>query len=211
MSQESQEQWKWSEMQGLELLTPSNSDSNSNSNSNPSINTQLPKQSPKQEQESVVEKREKMGENKDAGNGGEKAVPAVGFSELFRFADKLDYVLMAIGSIGAIVHGSSLPIFLRFFADLVNSFGSNANDLDKMMQEVLKVKQNKPISNLISFSLIKSILLLKFGDFFLNLQYAFYFLIVGAAIWASSWAGWFVTVNGLVPFFCGEKETQMFY
>ncbi|PHU17410.1 hypothetical protein BC332_13105 [Capsicum chinense] len=52
--------------------------------------------------------------------------------------------------------GCSLPLFLRFFADLVNSFGSYANDVDKMTQEVLK--------------------------------YAFYFLIVGAAIWASSWA-----------------------
>ncbi|KAK8972169.1 hypothetical protein V6N11_024194 [Hibiscus sabdariffa] len=92
------------------------------------------------------------------GNGGEKPrnVPSVGFSELFRFADGLDYVLMGIGSFGALVHGCALPIFLRFFADLVNSFGSNANNLDKMMQEVLK--------------------------------YAFYFLVVGAAIWASSWA-----------------------
>ncbi|KAG4130409.1 hypothetical protein ERO13_D09G142000v2 [Gossypium hirsutum] len=83
-------------------------------------------------------------------------VPSVGFGELFRFADGLDYVLMGIGSLGALVHGCSLPIFLRFFADLVNSFGSNANNMDKMMQEVLK--------------------------------YAFYFLVVGAAIWASSWA-----------------------
>ncbi|KHN48276.1 ABC transporter B family member 1 [Glycine soja] len=63
---------------------------------------------------------------------------------------------MAIGTVGAFVHGCSLPLFLRFFADLVNSFGSNANDLDKMTQEVVK--------------------------------YAFYFLVVGAAIWASSWA-----------------------
>ncbi|RVW35932.1 ABC transporter B family member 1 [Vitis vinifera] len=93
-----------------------------------------------------------------ASGSGEKTelVPSSGFGELFRFADGLDYVLMTIGSIGAIVHGSSLPIFLRFFADLVNSFGSNANNIDKMMQEVLK--------------------------------YAFYFLVVGAAIWASSWA-----------------------
>ncbi|KAF6134426.1 hypothetical protein GIB67_030629 [Kingdonia uniflora] len=44
----------------------------------------------------------------------------------------------------------------QFFADLVNSFGSYANNIDKMMDEVLK--------------------------------YAFYFLVVGAAIWASSWA-----------------------
>ncbi|THF97158.1 hypothetical protein TEA_001424 [Camellia sinensis var. sinensis] len=47
----------------------------------------------------------------------------------------LDYVLMAIGTVGAIVHGSSLPPFLRFFADLVNSFGSNANNIDKMTHE----------------------------------------------------------------------------
>ncbi|CAL5422197.1 unnamed protein product [Camellia sinensis] len=68
----------------------------------------------------------------------------------------LNYVLMAIGTVGAIVHGSSLPLFLRFFTDLVNSFGSNANNIDKMTHEVIK--------------------------------YAFYFLLVGAAIWASSWA-----------------------
>jgi ATP-binding cassette subfamily B (MDR/TAP) protein 1 len=69
----------------------------------------------------------------------DKSVPAVGFGELFRFADGLDYILMTIGTVGAIVHGCSLPIFLRFFADLVNSFGSNANNLDKMTQEVVKV------------------------------------------------------------------------
>ncbi|KAI8014240.1 ABC transporter B family member 1 [Camellia lanceoleosa] len=68
----------------------------------------------------------------------------------------LDYALMAIGTVGAIVHGSPLPLFLRFFTDLVNSFGSNANNIDKMTHEVIK--------------------------------YAFYFLLVGAAIWASSWA-----------------------
>ncbi|KAJ1416529.1 hypothetical protein SESBI_17313 [Sesbania bispinosa] len=41
--------------------------------------------------------------------------------------------------IGAFVHVCSLPLFVRFFADLVNSFGSNANNLDKMTQEVVKV------------------------------------------------------------------------
>lgn len=95
---------------------------------------------------------------KEGGGEPEKPAspPAVGLGELFRFADGLDYVLMTIGTIGAIVHGSSLPLFLRFFADLVNSFGANADNVDKMTQEVVK--------------------------------YAFYFLVVGAAIWASSWA-----------------------
>ncbi|KAJ6742534.1 ATP-BINDING CASSETTE SUB-FAMILY B [Salix viminalis] len=171
MSQESleiktTEQWKWSEMQGLELVSEPPPDPSSHSlpfttTPAPTVNTN----STYQQQESVVERREmestepkKDGTSSNGGGNGEKpdGVAVVGFGELFRFADGLDYVLMGIGSIGAFVHGCSLPIFLRFFADLVNSFGSNANNMDKMMQEVLK--------------------------------YAFYFLIVGAAIWASSWA-----------------------
>ncbi|KAK9130693.1 hypothetical protein Sjap_011180 [Stephania japonica] len=51
-----------------------------------------------------------------------------------------------------------------FFADLVNSLGSYANDLDKMVQEVLK--------------------------------YVFYFLVLGAAIWASAWTDIMLDVNG---------------
>ena len=90
-----------------------------------------------------MESREpkKGGTSSSVGGSGEKPGDAalVGFGELFRFADGLDYVLMGIGSMGAFVHGCSLPIFLRFFADLVNSFGSNANNMDTMMQEVLKV------------------------------------------------------------------------
>lgn len=83
--------------------------------------------------------------------------PAAGLRDLFRFADGLDCLLMAVGTLGALVHGCSLPVFLRFFADLVDSFGSHADDPDTMVRLVVK--------------------------------YAFYFLVVGAAIWASSWAG----------------------
>ncbi|CAI0469177.1 unnamed protein product [Linum tenue] len=163
------EQWKWSEMQGLELVSaPPTPSLAPNSSSSPH----------EQDKQSVAAERRDMGSGSNsndtsssdkkenvgsgggrvAGDGGEKTgkVTAVGFKELFRFADGLDYVLMGIGSVGAFVHGCSLPLFLRFFADLVNSFGSNANDMDKMTQEVLK--------------------------------YASYFLVVGAAIWASSWA-----------------------
>ena len=82
--------------------------------------------------------------------------PAAALRDLFRFADGLDRVLMAVGTLGALVHGCSLPVFLRFFADLVDSFGSHADDPDTMVRLVVK--------------------------------YAFYFLVVGAAIWASSWA-----------------------
>ncbi|KAK7285015.1 hypothetical protein RJT34_19771 [Clitoria ternatea] len=165
MSQDSEEikrieQWKWSEMQGLELV----SDASSDSHNNKPMVTQEEGAASSQHQvprETMDTSEPNNNSNKDvaASSSGEKkpeSVPSVGFGELFRFADGLDYILMAIGTVGAIVHGCSLPIFLRFFADLVNSFGSNANNVDKMTQEVVK--------------------------------YAFYFLVVGAAIWASSWA-----------------------
>ncbi|KAG9153943.1 hypothetical protein Leryth_022985 [Lithospermum erythrorhizon] len=221
MSKESEEiktieQWRWSEMQGLELHDSSlssdidlgasfkaNHNSIDNFPSTPTItlktsstktttiisNTQLKSQNfDKREvfieenkqmgsfekekkiskdfdkREVFVEDNKQMGsfekEKKNSGDGDKEksglSLPPVGFKELFRFADRLDCVLMGIGTVGAFVHGCSLPLFLRFFADLVNSFGSNANNVDKMTQEVLK--------------------------------YAFYFLVVGAAIWASSWA-----------------------
>ncbi|CAK8543888.1 unnamed protein product [Lathyrus sativus] len=158
MSKESEEiktieQWKWSEMQGLELVSD-------DINSSDPYRGNLPTVTEEGVTVTVNGSEEMEEAKKDGDDGGKEkkgqSVDSVGFGELFRFADGLDYVLMTIGTVGAIVHGCSLPIFLRFFADLVNSFGSNANNLDKMTQEVVK--------------------------------YAFYFLVVGAAIWASSWA-----------------------
>ncbi|KAI3793608.1 hypothetical protein L1987_36228 [Smallanthus sonchifolius] len=151
------EQWRWSEMQGLELVSEHPiATSIQNQNLDP-----LSEEDKEAQEKKLAMEGEGQNSNNDGGEKEKKrekssSAPTVGFGELFRFADGLDYILMGIGTIGAFVHGCSLPIFLRFFADLVNSFGSNANNIDKMTQEVLK--------------------------------YAFYFLVVGAAIWASSWA-----------------------
>ncbi|KAL1545821.1 Multidrug resistance protein 1 [Salvia divinorum] len=149
-----EEEWRWSERRRVEIVVSAQTDTNSPSikapnttaTSSPAI--PLPTASHTQPQHHHITME--VEPEKPA------SPPPVALKELFRFADGLDYALMGIGTVGAIVHGSSLPLFLRFFADLVNSFGSNANDVDKMTQQVLK--------------------------------YAFYFLVVGAAIWASSWA-----------------------
>ncbi|KAJ0691057.1 putative ABC-type xenobiotic transporter [Helianthus annuus] len=132
------DQCKWSEMQSLELCE----------------NPNIPLGSLTEEDRETESDMEMEGEKSKCAEKAKEA--SVGFGELFRFADGLDYVLMGIGTIGAFVHGCSLPIFLRFFADLVNSFGSNSHNVDRMSDEVLR--------------------------------YAIYFIIVGAAIWASSWA-----------------------
>ncbi|KAE9590367.1 putative xenobiotic-transporting ATPase [Lupinus albus] len=65
----------------------------------------------------------------------EKNLP---FYQLFSCADKYDYVLMIFGSIGAIVHGSSMPIFFLIFGQMVNSFSKNQMDLHKMTHEISK-------------------------------------------------------------------------
>ncbi|KAL7100872.1 hypothetical protein ACP275_08G021900 [Erythranthe tilingii] len=60
------------------------------------------------------------------------------FYQLFSFADKYDLILMITGSLGAIVHGSSMPVFFLLFGEMVNGFGKNQMDLHKMTNEVAK-------------------------------------------------------------------------
>uniref|UniRef100_A0A0E0K3V6 MDR-like ABC transporter n=1 Tax=Oryza punctata TaxID=4537 RepID=A0A0E0K3V6_ORYPU len=73
-------------------------------------------------------------EHQQSGSGGEKkaeqgekeaAVKAekVPFLKLFSFADRWDYVLMAVGSLGACAHGASVPVFFIFFGKLINIIG----------------------------------------------------------------------------------------
>ncbi|CAL9214453.1 unnamed protein product [Arabidopsis halleri] len=53
----------------------------------------------------------------------EKKRPSVSFLKLFSFADFCDCVLMALGSIGACIHGASVPVFFIFFGKLINIIG----------------------------------------------------------------------------------------
>ncbi|KAK1284857.1 ABC transporter B family member 2 [Acorus calamus] len=52
-----------------------------------------------------------------------KKTQKVPFLKLFAFADSLDYLLMTVGSIGACVHGASVPVFFIFFGKLINIIG----------------------------------------------------------------------------------------
>ncbi|XP_068636496.1 ABC transporter B family member 19 [Aristolochia californica] len=60
------------------------------------------------------------------------------FYKLLSFADKYDWFLMVTGSVGAVIHGSAMPVFFLLFGDLVNGFGKNQSDLKKMTDEVCK-------------------------------------------------------------------------
>ncbi|KAL9406093.1 hypothetical protein Peur_003065 [Populus x canadensis] len=43
--------------------------------------------------------------------------------KLFAFADFYDFVLMGLGSIGACIHGASVPVFFIYFGKLINIIG----------------------------------------------------------------------------------------
>ncbi|BAT75141.1 hypothetical protein VIGAN_01295500 [Vigna angularis var. angularis] len=60
------------------------------------------------------------GEKKEKGTQQERKVPLL---KLFSFADLYDCVLMGVGSVGACVHGASVPVFFVFFGKIINVIG----------------------------------------------------------------------------------------
>lgn len=62
---------------------------------------------------------------KDNINGDErkKGHQKVSLLKLFSFADSYDYLLMSLGSIGACLHGASVPVFFIFFGKMINIAG----------------------------------------------------------------------------------------
>ncbi|KAK9070037.1 hypothetical protein SSX86_010436 [Deinandra increscens subsp. villosa] len=59
---------------------------------------------------------------------GKEKVDTVPFYKLFAFGDVTDYVLMIVGTIGAIGNGMCLPLMTVLLGDLINSFGHNQNN-----------------------------------------------------------------------------------
>lgn len=64
-----------------------------------------------------------MKKKKKMEKGEEKKQNKVSLIKLFAFADFYDYILMAIGSVGACIHGASVPVFFIFFGKLINIIG----------------------------------------------------------------------------------------
>ncbi|KAJ7953427.1 ABC transporter B family-like protein [Quillaja saponaria] len=58
--------------------------------------------------------------------------------KLFTFADFYDYILMAIGSVGACIHGASVPVFFIFFGKLINIIGLAYLDPKEASHKVAK-------------------------------------------------------------------------
>lgn len=49
----------------------------------------------------------------------------VGFLSLFRFATNIDLLLMGLGSLGAVLVGVALPMFVVLWGSITNNYGSS--------------------------------------------------------------------------------------
>ncbi|MED6142738.1 ABC transporter B member 11 [Stylosanthes scabra] len=72
------------------------------------------------------------GKEKDEGRN------TVPLYKLFSFADRLDHLLMLVGTIGAIGNGISMPLMTLIFGNMINAFGGNS-DTKEVVDEVSKV------------------------------------------------------------------------
>eukprot|EP00887_Chlorella_sp_A99_P002677 scaffold6.g2677.t1 len=66
-------------------------------------------------------------------------VQVVSYFSLFRHADRLDWLLMVFGFVGAAGNGCALPIFSILFGNLLNSFGMNLTDSSALRDEVTRI------------------------------------------------------------------------
>ncbi|XP_022553725.2 ABC transporter B family member 7-like [Brassica napus] len=78
-----------------------------------------------------MEEKAKRITNGDEGN------QKVAFYKLFRFADRYDIILMAVGTISAMANGLAQPIMSVLIGKIINVFGFS--DHDHMVKEVSKV------------------------------------------------------------------------
>ncbi|KAL1113935.1 hypothetical protein V6Z11_D02G223200 [Gossypium hirsutum] len=80
--------------------------------------------------------REGTEEEKKDGEDANRAFP---FYMLLRYADTLDWTLMALGTLGSIVHGMAQPVGYLLLGKALNAFGDNINDIDGMVKALEKV------------------------------------------------------------------------
>lgn len=84
-----------------------------------------------------VKKKKKKNEGDGDTAMGEEALP---FHKLLSYADGLDWVLMALGTLGSIVHGLAQPVGYLLLGKALDAYGTNIKDPEAMVDALYKVQ-----------------------------------------------------------------------
>ncbi|TYH51437.1 hypothetical protein ES332_D10G274300v1 [Gossypium tomentosum] len=86
-----------------------------------------------------VEAEEEMEEAEEL----EPPPAAVPFSRLFACADRLDWVLMIVGSVAAAAHGTALVVYLHYFAKIVHvlGIGSSLPEPERLDEQIDRFRE----------------------------------------------------------------------
>lgn len=88
---------------------------------------------------SMAETKKTKKTNKAEEETMEKSKAVMSFWRLFQCADSFDYLLMILGTLGAIVNGLTLPVMLIIQGRLINTFGTLQNDPSQIYDGIKKV------------------------------------------------------------------------
>lgn len=87
---------------------------------------------------------QQVGEEKDVTKDDKKkkvnaAISTLPFHKLLSYADALDWTLMALGTLGSVVHGMALPLGYLLLGKALNAYGDNIKQTDAMVHALYKV------------------------------------------------------------------------
>ncbi|CAH8301085.1 unnamed protein product [Eruca vesicaria subsp. sativa] len=105
---------------------------------------------------------------------------------LFSAADKVDYILMFLGTFGTCVHGGTLPLFFVFFGEMLDSLGNLSTDSTAISS---RVSQNAlylvylGLVNLVSAWMGRFLAILSSFSFFLLMFIFGVLVLTGVACW----------------------------
>ena len=88
----------------------------------------------------VEEEKREVIEEKKNGETTNKGFP---FYMLLCYADTLDWTLMALGTLGSVVHGMAQPVGYLLLGKALNAFGDNIDNTDGMVKALKKVYTHK--------------------------------------------------------------------
>ncbi|XP_054797000.1 ABC transporter B family member 1-like isoform X1 [Prosopis cineraria] len=81
----------------------------------------------------VVDREDEFDDDEDQQESMIKSeVKALSFFKLLSYADAVDWILMALGALGSVVHGMAFPVGYLLLGMALNTFGNNINDSDAM-------------------------------------------------------------------------------